>query len=259
MIAGAQRLLHACFAFREKPRQQQGCLHLCAGHRHLILNRLEMAARNVKRRTPSFLRCDPCSHGLQRSNNPGHGPAGKRFISEQLAVKLLPCQDAAKHPHGRARIAAIQRRLGRLQLRALSLNDDGIVFPFPLHSQSLKAPQSTSAVGARGKIFQPRRAFCDRAQHGIAVGNRFVPGEAERALQVMRRMNDNRGAGVHSFLTIADSEELKLSDEQRRPRYASALASSVACFRMSGGTSFAFTLNSNMGISVPLPQRPTSQ
>ena len=39
----------------------------------------------------------------------------------------------------------------------------------------------------------------------------------------------------------------------------SVFASALASFRISKGTSFMLTLNSNMGISVPRPQRLTSQ
>ena len=114
VVAGAHRLNHRGLALGKQTGQQHAALHLRAGHRRLILHRLQLRAMDGQRRA-AIVRLDLRAHLLQRVDHPAHRPLAQRRVANHHAGKRLRGHHAAQHAHGRAAVAAVQLALGSLQ------------------------------------------------------------------------------------------------------------------------------------------------
>ena len=174
----------------------------------------QLAASDPQRRTASVLGCDSCSHHFQRRDDSRHGAAGKRFVAGKFAGEILSRQDAAQHPHGRTGVAAVQGRAGRLQFQAAAVNDYARFRRAP-HSRPEACTQaSVLAQSAPVEKFSSRRiAFRDGRQHGVAVRDGLVPGQAQGPGDVSGGTHDDRGFIFHRYKRV-----LKQFEPQRTRR-----------------------------------------
>ena len=65
----------------------------------------EVAVNLAQRRTPAIAGRDLGTHTFQGCDDSLHRSSRQRRVAHQLAHKVLSCQDAANHPHGRTGIA----------------------------------------------------------------------------------------------------------------------------------------------------------
>src|ERR1035438_2482294 len=135
--------------------------------------------------------------GGQRLDDAAHGPARKRLIPDQFRGERLAGDDARQHPHSRAGIAATKRRVGRPQLRTETVNHHrSLVVAFDVAPQSADASKSAGAIGPGGEILKPRPPSGYSGQHGVAVRNGLVAGDAHTSQNVARGMYGDRSGVV---------------------------------------------------------------
>src|SRR5689334_12436355 len=129
----------------------------------------------------------------------------------------------------------------------MTVDDYAIALSFASDSEALHAAHRAGTICAGREVLDGRRALRDRAKHCITMRNGLVAGKVNRSRNALCWRN---GASGHQVSTIKEAGLW-------RQDYAKALASAVASFRMSFGTSLMAMLNSNIGVSLPRPQRLT--
>src|SRR5450631_289805 len=205
MVASLNRLLDTRGSVGIESGEQQRRFYLRTGDGQLVVNRLQPPSGHPQRRTSAVARFDLRAHLFQRLDDPRHRTAGERFVSTQLAGKFLPRKNPAQHANRRAGVSAIQRSGRRLQLRPTSLDYNRAFISLPFHAQSSQASESAGAVGAGRKILQLGRAFGDPAQHGVAMRNGFIAGQANGSGEGLGGANYDRLVLGHSSFNIKES------------------------------------------------------
>jgi hypothetical protein len=84
----------------------------------------------------------------------------------------------------------------------MHFNRSAVVFasqPLPLAAEPGHAIEGALAITRRGKIPEAARAFRNPRQHGVAVGDGFVPGDANDPAHRARRMNNDLRTRYHAF------------------------------------------------------------
>jgi hypothetical protein len=110
MIARACGLRYRCPAFGEQPGVQHARLDLGAGHGQDVVDGAERAAFDLERRELALAGVNARAHLRKRRDDALHGPARKRFVSENPAAERLGRQNAGEHADGGAGIARVQIR-----------------------------------------------------------------------------------------------------------------------------------------------------
>ena len=104
-----------------------------------------------------------------------------------MSVKLpgLRREQAGDHAHRRAGVAAIERMSGGRDAAADAgdLNAPSCQCGTFAPSASMQA-QGRSAIGAGGEVGEARDAFSKGAEHGVAVTDGLVAGQAQAAVDI---------------------------------------------------------------------------
>ena len=201
VVAGAHGFAHRRGARRLQAGQQHARLHLRAGHRGGVVDRLQRCAFNHHRRVPIRQR-DARAHFRKRFADSFHGPARQRLVADERKFSLLRRQQARNHAHGRAGVAAVERAVrGRYAAADARHFHRAVLQPVDARAQRLHATQRRSAIRARGEVRESRRAFGKRGQHAVAMADGLVAGQAQAAQDVARRTNNaffSRGMQANS-------------------------------------------------------------
>ena len=185
MVARTCRLRHAGHAFREQSRKQHRRFHLCAGHRHLVVDRMQPRGFNFQRCKIVIARANVRAHLSQRPYDPLHRPLLQRSVSGKFCVELLSRQNARQQPHRRPGISSVQRAPAAFQTSwPLARNPDRILLDFYLRAQRAHAAQRAMAIRRCGKMPQFAGALRQSGHHRVAMRNRFV----SRRLHAARQM-----------------------------------------------------------------------
>ena len=98
-----------------KAREQDRGLHLRARHVEFVAGPAQgLPARDRDRRSP-VVGPDIRPHATQRRRDALHRPLHQRRVADQDRIERLPGEQACEQPHGRTRIAEIERVRGRPQ------------------------------------------------------------------------------------------------------------------------------------------------
>src|SRR5664280_1153833 len=187
MIACADRLRYRCMAFGQQSGEQQRSLDLGTGDWNQILDTVQPGAGNAQRRAAAFGRMNLGAHPGQGLNDSAHRPARERLVPDQFRPERLAGDDTRQHPHGRARIAAIEWRVGDPQLRTESVNHYGSLFvALDVAPQSANASESAGAIGARREVLQPRTSGSHGGKHGVAVRDGLVAWHSDTSQNIAR-------------------------------------------------------------------------
>src|ERR1035437_1257977 len=100
-----------------------------------------------------------------------------------------PGQRLDDSAHGRARIAAIEWRVGDPQLRTESINHHRSLFvSLDVASQRADASESAGAIGTRREVLQPRTSGSHGGKHGVAVRDGLVAWHGDTSQNIARGM-----------------------------------------------------------------------
>src|SRR5258708_8261423 len=81
VITSLNWLLDSGCSIGIKAREKQRRLHLSAGHRQSVVNRLQTPSGHAQRRTSAIGSFDFRAHHFERLNDPCHRTAGERLVS----------------------------------------------------------------------------------------------------------------------------------------------------------------------------------
>ena len=220
MIASADRLLDHRLAFGKQSRKQHARLHLRTRHLGPVMDRPQRTTMNFQWGALACARLDPCSHLRKRSHNARHRSPRKRVVSAQLAREWLAGKDATQHAHGRTGVSAIQYLRRSLQPRsdAMHFNRSVVVLrALPFAAEFGHAIERAGAIARRRKILKTTRALRNRRQHGVAVRNGLVSGDADDPTHCARRTNDDtRTIGLRIIGLQIMGHEFNITEIVRR-------------------------------------------
>ena len=152
----------------------------------------------------SIHQIDLRSHFAERFADALHWTEGKGVVADEGEGVRMGGDEAREHAHGRAGVAAIERD-GRLAEGsgysgdfddcrwACTCLDDRC-------AKGFHAGERRVRVGSGGEVREPRRAFRQPGQHGVAVRDGLVAGDGERTLQRAGGADD---LGGHSLSSVA--------------------------------------------------------
>ena len=204
MIPCGHRFFDTRFSFREQAGKKQRGLNLRASHRHVVINRLQGSTDNFQRRTAAVSRSYFCAHQFQRGDDSSHRAPGERFVTHEFTVEVLPGQNSTQHAHGRTGVATVQGCSWSAPLCASSIEFYRVPVSFPVDSEGFEAFESAGAVCCGRKILQVRFPFRDSRQHGVAMGNGFIPRQPYRTGDIPGGTDHNCGAFIHYRGLILD-------------------------------------------------------
>ena len=109
-------LPHDRLALGAEPGQQDGRLHLGAGHRHVVVDALEAAAPHGERRQAAAVApVDPGAHPAEGVGHPVHGPAGDGRVAGQHRQPVEAGAQPGQQADGGARVADVDHPVGLVQ------------------------------------------------------------------------------------------------------------------------------------------------
>ena len=104
---------------------------------------------------------------------------------------MLRREQAGDHAHGGTGVAAIERMVDGSDATANAVDLDAAVVEFAdARAEDLHAGEGGGAVGSCGEVGEARSAFSKCAEHGVAMADGFVAGEAKGAEDVTRGADD---------------------------------------------------------------------
>ncbi len=159
MVSRGKRLLHPRGAVGVESREQHGGLHLGARDGKLVVDRAESPTSGDRHRKTALASLDGGAHSGQRNHDPVERAAREALVPDQAAFEGLAGEDASGHARGRARVPAIEGRLGRGETTEVRV----------LRSRrSLRSEQSRSRAreGSRGWTRNPAPGETLRAANG---------------------------------------------------------------------------------------------
>lgn len=120
-----------------------------------------------------------------------HGSAGERGIAGECETTLLRGEQAGDHAHRGAGVAAVEGVIGWGNASADAIDFYAAVVELAdPRAEGLHARESRRAVSAGGEVGEARGAFSECAEHGIAMADGLVAGEAQGAEDVARGADD---------------------------------------------------------------------
>ncbi len=100
----------------QHPRDQHARLHLCAGHRQLVLDARQVRAVHGEGGETALACLEPGAHGPQRLGHPVDRAAADRLVSvEGPGASRLPGEPARQEAHQGARVAHVEQSTGGLE------------------------------------------------------------------------------------------------------------------------------------------------
>src|SRR5208282_844637 len=142
------------------------------------------------------------------------------------------------HAHGRAGVSTIERLRWSLHPRPNALHFNGSVFALvrqalPLAAEFGHAVKRAGAIAGRGKIMETARTLGNRRQHGVAVRNGLVSGNAHDSTHPARAVDDD----IQSVRLRIIAHEFNITEFLTRAgQDYRALARPAASARISCGT-----------------------
>ena len=124
-----------------------------------------------RERRPAILGSDDRAHFGQRPDDAFHRTAGERGVAAHHRAKLVRGDDSRQEPHGRARVARVERAGGSresAQAAAFNLDVAGIGAP-DRDAERLKAGERREAVSPGEVTADDRVAVGEGRQHGVTV------------------------------------------------------------------------------------------
>ena len=118
VITGNCRFQNGSISFCIKTCTEDGGFHLGGSHTGFPGDPMERLSGNLQRSTVIVVHADNvCTHLLQRLHNTFHGPAVYRFISCDVAGKMLRRQNSAHDAGCGSAVLRVQsdRRMGRIE------------------------------------------------------------------------------------------------------------------------------------------------
>ncbi len=159
-------------------------------------------------RQPSASGRKPRAHGPERLDDASHGPLTERRVAIKTSPKRVARNDAGEETQRGAGVAGVKvvcRRLQRLGT-APSDSDSILAEAGDGDAETFEAANRAGDVSARGQMGHRRGAASDRAEHGVAVRDRFVTrnrqAAAERATRVKCKWGSSHGTRQLIMLVI---------------------------------------------------------
>ncbi len=176
VVPGGRRLHHLRLPVGLEAGEEDGGLHLGAGHGELVGDPAEPPAPDPQGRVLPLPAGDLRPHAGEGLDDPPHGAAGEGIIAHQHRLEGPPREDPAQKPHGRPRVPTIQRSPGRGEaLRARAPDHHHIPSGGYLHPQSPEAPGGALHIGGRGEALDLGLPLGQRSQEQGPVGDGFIP------------------------------------------------------------------------------------
>ena len=143
VIAGGDRLAHRRHAVRPQPGQQDGRLHLGAGHGRPMVDGLErgVADHGHRQEGVASARMDLGAHRAQRLDDTSEGSAAQRIVAVEDVVAGQAGQDPGDQPSRRPGVAAVEDSV-RFVEAVDPRRDDPVVDP-----PAVRRPRSTVPRG----------------------------------------------------------------------------------------------------------------
>ncbi len=206
VIARDRRLDHRRGTVRVEPGEEQRRLDLRArdfgGHTPPGEPR---PARDAHRRATA-IGLDPCPERAQGLRGALHRPPHQGFVADEHAVERLRRKQAHEEPHGRTRIAHVERRGGRAQAVQPDAVDLHATRSRPTHgdAHALDRAERREAILTLEETLDPGRARRDRTQHQCPMRDRLVARYDEAPGHALRR-NDVEPAHARFRAPRADT------------------------------------------------------
>ena len=177
---GADLLPHHRLALGAEAGEQDRRLHLGAGHRHGVVDAVEVAAVDDQgRQAASVPAVDAGAHQPQRPGHPVHRPAGDGLVAGQHGHPVERGAQAGQQPDGGARVADVDDAVGLVQ--AAPAAGDQVARRRP--PRGPRPRRGADHVVARRQPPHDRRALGQRPQHQGPVGDGLVARHPHRAPQ----------------------------------------------------------------------------
>src|SRR5208337_3757213 len=190
MIARLGRLRDERFAASVEAGEQYGGLHLGAGHGHVVVNAMQMAAANLERREIAVARLNFRAHLEERGDDALHGALLERGIAGNPGGEGLTAEDSGEQTDGGAGIFRVKGAPGAFQTSEAAARDlDGAAVHFHIRTERLHATERAVTIASGGKVAEFAGAFGKSGEHGVAMGDGFVAGKFERAGEGAGGMN----------------------------------------------------------------------
>ena len=160
--------------------EQDRRLHLRRSDRQLVVDRAKRAAFDDERRV-AFGRLDGRAHPTQRLGDALHRAPGQRLVADELEPALLAGDEAGEQAHERARVAAVDRRVGRAQPAepdAAHAHDVVAVFD-DLDPERANRRDGRLRVGGAPEAGDQRLPLAHRPDENGAMRERLVARHAE--------------------------------------------------------------------------------
>jgi len=170
--------------------EQDSGLHLSAGHGHLVVNAVKMAAANLERRKIAVARLNFRAHLEERGYDALHGALLKRGIAGNPGGEILPAEDSGEQADGGAGIFRVEGAPRAFQAAEAAAGDfDGATLHFHIRAERLHAAERAVTIARGGKVAEFAGAFGKSGEHGVAMRNGFVAGKFEGAGEGLGGMN----------------------------------------------------------------------
>ena len=146
------------------------------------------------------------AHGFKRLADALHGAARERGIADEREAALLRRKQAGDHAHGRAGVAAVERLVGGGHAAGDAGDfDRALADLVDLGAQRLHAGQGGGTVGAGGEVGEARGSLGEGAEHGVAVADGLVAGQAQASVDIAGGADKAFfGGGVQEGLRVLD-------------------------------------------------------
>ena len=181
VVAGADFFEDGCGSGGLQSGEENAALDLRAGNGRGVVDGAKRAAVDGERRV-SVSEREARAHGFERFANALHGAAREGFVADESEAAGLRREKPGDHAHGRAGVAAVERMSGGSDAAGDAGDFDGVCAgSIYLCAERLHAGEGGGAVRAGGEIGEARSALSEAAEHGVAMADGFVAGQAKAA------------------------------------------------------------------------------
>ena len=154
------------FAAGAETRQEDGRLHLSAGHREGPLDPLQGAAFDLERRAEGR---PPASqrgaHGAERAGDAVHGAHTQRIVADQAVPPGDRRHESSEEAHRGARVATVEIRGARPEQGAASVDHDrASLGDGDGRPEGTQGPEGVGHVGAVGEPLDVGAALGEGAE-----------------------------------------------------------------------------------------------
>ena len=183
VIAGADGFGEAGGAVSLEAGEEDRSFDLRAGDGGVEVDGAERAAVDGNGGV-AFDEFDSRAHLAERLAYAFHRTEGEGVVADECEGVRVGGDQAGEHTHGRAGVAAVERRRGLLKFPGAAGDLDGLVFFVDDgRAERFHACEGGVGIGPGGKVGEAGGAFCNAGQHGVTVRDGFVAGQGNRALK----------------------------------------------------------------------------